>query len=31
MKKVVVLILLEVALISVGIYLSLNKTNKKEL
>ena len=30
MKKVVALILLGVVLISVGIYLSLNKTNKKE-
>ena len=29
MKKVVVLILLGVVLISVGIYLSLNKTNKE--
>ena len=29
MEKVVALILLGVVLISVGIYLSLNKTNKK--
>ena len=31
MKKVVALILLGVVLISVDIYLSLNKTNNKEL
>ena len=30
MKKVVALILLGIVLISIGIYLSLNKTNKKE-
>jgi len=31
MRKVVALILLGVVLISVGIYLSLNKTNKKRV
>ena len=31
MKKVVVLILLGLVLIRDGIYLSLNKTNKKKL